>query len=76
MAWRTTARDPAARETSIDISVGVQDIAGKQDKQDNKTEMGSGFKSIWGCMCFRYYSFFGDIGPIELSKIKLSFCLT
>ena len=42
MAWRTTARDPAARETSIDISVGVQDIAGKQDKQDNKTEMGPG----------------------------------
>jgi hypothetical protein len=42
MAWRTTASEPAARETSIDISVGVQDIAGKQDKQDNKTEMGSG----------------------------------
>ena len=26
MAWRTAARDPAARETNIDISVGVQDI--------------------------------------------------
>ena len=38
-AWRTTASDPAARETSIDISVGVQDIA---DKQDNNTEMGVG----------------------------------
>ena len=26
----------------IDISVGVQDITGKQEKQDTKTEMGSG----------------------------------
>ena len=39
MAWRTTASEPAARETSIDISVGVQDITGKQD---NNTEMGVG----------------------------------
>ena len=50
-AWRTTASDPAARETSIDISVGVQDIFDSKTEQDNKTEMG-GQKNYLGCVCF------------------------
>ena len=49
MAWRTTASEPAARETSIDISVGVQDIS---DSKTNKTEMGGVRKTIWVVCAF------------------------